>query len=516
MAELTGLSSAHIILLAVHLCINSDVSAIPHLHLQSQVNVDVFLRIILTFLPESLEPSRYISVLENLVEHSVPQVDEGVSIDSSPVNELSEAAARKRVRKLRLLPLQCPGQHNDDSESPFVQFLIHRAHRIDLETGLQPYILELLDHFVYVAGHIHLWLISTLLPVLRFNYEYHTHDGVTLFLEVAQSLDARSAVNTFLSKTGPRESGGNAGRDLRGLVSPWIYGNVKSKRRKLEQNGDARITSEPSEKPSMTEEWQAVNEWLLSTSIRDFPLVVEAIEDWAGPEDVDFGGYAEPGDLMTKDSLSEVVLDYGRAALAAVYATSDVGQEALTGSCNILSRVAHLDCIKNSPPLHLDEEITPLNLDLVSFASVSRASFLQNALLHPSNPLTSPTTSALAFLDAILLSVRTLISLGHSISCRASAEISLLGDEEIQLLEVRSILQNLKQTRKPSLNWQDVRHKLLWLKNWGKSLESVGGKSKNNAAHGLFWRIPLSTLEKEILQAMLSAQGKHDLLFTKI
>ncbi|PGH17727.1 hypothetical protein AJ79_00868 [Helicocarpus griseus UAMH5409] len=515
MTALSELSDAHLILLAVQLCINGDVSALPRLQsrFRGTPSVDIFLRIILTFLPESTEPARYTSVLENLANGSASQsAEEDADIDTASVSELSASAARKQVQRLHLLPLRYPGhQIQDESERSLVQFLIHRAHRIDSESGLQPFILELLQPFIHTSKYLQTWAISTALPLLRFNYEYHCENDVALSLEIIESLDSGSAVNILLSKTDLQDKGGDVGRDLRGLVGPWMYGNASSKRRKLnqlERLGSISIfDNQNNSTESRTSGWQDVNEWLLSTGIRDFPLAVEAVEKWSGPQDMDLGGYGEPSEPVLSDDQTQLVLNYGQAALAAIYATTETTPVSLDGSCRILSRVASLLDIPGHSILRIyQNELEPLDLDLTSLSDISRGAILQNALLEPSNPLTLPTLHSVSFLDAILVSIRTLNGFGHAISCRTAADTSLLASNEMQLSELRSVFETLQRDHKSGHDWRKIRLQLLWLRDWGCSGQSREHKMRARAGHGLFWRVPLVLLEVDVLKAMLSAR----------
>ncbi|EGC41012.1 protein transporter Sec39 [Histoplasma capsulatum var. duboisii H88] len=514
MKSLAELSDAHLIVFAVQLCVNGDVSALPRLqsHFHGGDNIDIFLRIILTFLPESTEPSRYTPVIESLVNRSTPPAeDENDELDLASVGELPTSAARKQVQRLHLLPLRYPGHAEHEPDIPLVQFLIHRAHRIDNESGLQPFIIELLEPFLHTSEYLQTWVISTALPLLRFNYEYHCENDVELSLDIIQSLDSGSAVNILLSKTESRDRGGDVGRDLRGLVGPWMYGHASSKRRKitqLERSGSIAIfdNREPSAE-SERDGWQEVNEWLLSTSMRDFPMAVEAVEQWSGPDDIDFGGYNKSEGLGLSIGDTQLSLNYGQAALATIYATTEATPETLDGSCRVLSRIASLLEIPGHSVLRIFEnDLEPLNLDLTSLSDISRGAILQNALLEPSNPLTFPTTQSIAFIDAILVSIRTLAGFGHAISCRAAADICLLASDEMQLSEFHSVVEALQRDHKTGRDWKKVRLQLLWLRDWGYSDQFEKLEAKLIPGHGLFWRVPLVLLEGEILKTTLNAR----------
>ncbi|PGH20436.1 hypothetical protein AJ80_03582 [Polytolypa hystricis UAMH7299] len=510
MTDLSGLSNAHLILLAAHLCATGDVSALPYLQakLHSILEPDVFFRILLTFLPESTDPARYISILQNLADEPVPEPT-NPDVDISSINELSEKAARKAVRKLRLLPLKCPKQQHDDTASTLVQFLIHRAHRIDAESGLQPFILELVKPFLHTSNALRTWFISTVLPLLRFNYEYHPENGGPLSLEIVENLDSSSAVNILLSQSEQNQREDLA-RDLRGLVGPWMYGYARSKRRKLSPPDERDAASVPADDNELTavglDGWQDVNEWLLSTSMKDFSLAVEAVQQWSGPSDLDLGGYEDPQEPIASDADAELLLRYGQAALATVYATDGTGQEILDGSCNILSKIATLLESEIPSTLHIHNKILPsLELSLKPLSDICRTSILHNSLLDPSNPLTLPSPQSIPFLDAILISVRILNGFNHSISCRTATDICLLGNEKTQYLELRSVLENIRQGVKAVRDWREVRSQLLWLRNWGHPHDNADS-DKHRDGHGPFWRVPLDSLEQEILKAMLAAR----------
>ncbi|KMP08122.1 hypothetical protein CIHG_09269 [Coccidioides immitis H538.4] len=512
MTVLLGLSDAHLVLLVVQLCSIGDISQLPGLlyHFRHPPSPDVLLRIILTFLPESLEPSRYTSVIKRLTldPSTVPTE---LDIDTSAIAELSCSEARKQVRKLRLLPLQYPGCPNDVLDTPLTQFLIHRAYRIDNECGVQTFIVDLIRPFVETSDFLRNWLISTILPLVRFNYEYHPDRESALSLELLESLDCKSAVNTLLSNAERRENGGNVDRDLRGLIGPWIYGHGKLKGHNV--NGNAQLA--PKTKPQASQDdfeymgWQDVNEWLLSTGIRDFALAVETVIRWAGPGDVDLGGYDDPKSTISEDIGGELISSYGQAAIAAIYTISECNKDTLEGAFCILSRIAGLLEIEGHSALQVQsDEILPPPLppSHIIPSNICRRNFLHNALLQPSNPLTYPTRESIAFLDAILVSIRMLNGFGHSMTPRHAAETCLLGDEESQLFELREVLGILKRDSKQSRDWDQARKQLLWLKGWGSEQTSMPCSAACDSHAGLFWRIPLALFEKEILNAMLMAK----------
>jgi hypothetical protein len=517
---LEELSDAHAILLATQLCAGGNVADLPILQARFPhcFPLERLLRIILTFLPESTEPSKYTSVLQELASSSNLPSDR--PIDTSAVQDLSESLARKRVRKLHLRPLQRPDEEDEiASADPLAKFLIHRAHLIDSETALQPLILDLIIPFYEHSPIIRTWLISSLLPLLRLNYEFYAHRDETISLEVLESMDDQTAVNILLSLMSSEENNMDLVNNLRGLIGPWLYGGNRSKRRRLNEAAQQSSVSfiEGSEKPQATElaGWEHVNEWLLSRSLVDRDSVVGAFTHWDGPSDVDLGGYDNGGTQLSEEQAKDLQVRYGQSGLAVVYAHADSSMAVLEGSFQVLTRVAKLLDLEDSSYLTPDSELPSVHYDTESMSSTSRASLLQNSLLRPTNPLTKPSPPSISFLSALLLSLRILTELGHLVPCRVAANMCLHSTEEMQLAELKSVVDST--VKQPNLNqdWSMVRQRLLWLRDW-QAEQFDNAWDEPSPYHGLFWRIPRDTVETEILKALLAAKGNtteiHSLL----
>ncbi|KAJ5130868.1 uncharacterized protein N7515_006907 [Penicillium bovifimosum] len=509
---LEELSDAHAILLATHACATGNVADLPILQAQFPhcFPLERLLRIILTYLPESTEPSQYISVLQELVNSSGHPPDR--QIDTTAVQDLTESVARKRVRKLNLRPLLRPDEEDEvASADALTQFLIHRAHLIDSETALQPLVLELIAPFYEHSPIIRTWLISSLLPLLRLNYEYYAHRDETISLEILESMDDQTAVNILLSLMSSEENNMDLVNNLRGLVGPWLYGGNRSKRRRLNEAAQQSSVSfiEGSEKPQASElaGWEHVNEWLLSRSLVDRTSVVSAFNNWDGPSDVDLGGYDNADTQLSEEQRNSLQVRYGQSGLAVVYAHADSSMAVLEGSYQVLTRVARLlnldvYCLY----LGSDSELPSVRYDAESISSTSRASLMQNSLLRPRNPLTNPSPSSVSFLSVLLLSLRILIDLGHLVPCRVAANLCLHSTEEMQLAELKSLVDSTVKQAKPNRNWSVVRQRLLWLRDW-QAEHSDNAWDEPSPYHGLFWRIPRDTVETEVLKTLLAAQG---------
>ncbi|KAJ5945526.1 hypothetical protein N7454_002365 [Penicillium verhagenii] len=509
---LEGLSDAHAILLATHLCAGGNVIDLPSLKAQYPhcFPLERLLRIILTYLPESIEPSQYVPVLQELTENSDRTYPDR-EIDTTAVKDLSEAEARRRVRKLHLRPLKRDEEEEEvESSGPLTRFLIHRAHLIDTETALQPLVLNLVLPFYEHQPVIRAWLISSLLPALRLNYEYYPNRDDTLSLETLELLDDQTAVNILLSIAGPERNDMDLVNNLRGLVGPWLYGSNRSKRRRLneaaQQNSISFIEGTPKPKATELVGWEHVNEWLLSRSLVDPDSVVKAFVNWNGPEDVDLGGYDENSPKIASDSANALLSRYGQSGLSVLYAQADSSKSSLEGSFKILSRVAELLSLEECSYLSSTDTVLPsVNFDAELISSTSRASLLQNALLRPKNPLTSPSPSSISFASALLLSLRILTDLGHVIPCRVAANMCLHSNEDMQMAELQAVVASTVKQPRSKENWQIARQHVLWLRDW-QAEHSDNGWDEPSSHHGLFWKLSRDTVETEILKALLSAR----------
>ena len=523
MASLESLSNAKAILLTTRLCARGDVASLPQLHnlFPKSLPLERLLRIILTFLPESTEPQSYIHVLKKIVgDESVEGFDNANDNNVMTfVENVSEAEARRQVRRIRLLPLKWPyDEENDDDGEPLTQFLIHRAHLIDSETSLQPLILDLLLPFYENRPTIRTWLISSLLPLLRLDYEYYPHSGETFSVEALESMDDSTAVNVLLSMTGDhRDRDADAvdlTKNLRGLIGPWLYGSDLTKRKRLNETSLRNSIVLPqgeavSEVTGQISGWQTVNEWLLSRYLIDRESVTSAFTTWNGPEDVDLGGYEDAGQQTKQQpetTLEFLRTRYSQTGLAVIYATSDSSKAALDDSIKILGRAANLVGLEDSSIFSSTDWSPSFDADFIE--SCSGVLLLQNVLLLPSNSLTQPSTSSISFLSALLASMQILNEHGHSIPCRTAASIYLYDREDRQRLELQSILTSITKYAKPGPDWRKIRERFLWLRDWKAGHHLGGVESSGPGCYGLFWRVSKEVVEAEILKAMLAARGK--------
>ena len=500
MAPVGELSASHVILLATRLCSDANIEALRTLRAcyPDILSAEAVYRIILTFLPEETDPAIYIPLLQDSRNEDVHFTSE---FDTSAVNELSEESVRAQVQQLhfrQVLPLK---SHHNGEQYLLSSFLIQRAHQIDLATSDLLTILQLLEPFLHESDPLRKWFISTLLPLLRKDYEYYPENPARVSLQEIEGLRGRAGVESLLQHARRNPVDSPIGRDLRGIVGPWKYGGSQSKRRKV-SHGDGMPKNNSNDLVDERGSWQDVNEWIVSTSFSDHGLASKAVAEWDGPRDVDLGGY---GAQEPDSTDGELTFRYCQAALATIYAAGDVSEQVMADCRRTLRRVKDLLSFErplNHNPLDTLPHIPPLP---ESVAEVSRAALLHNGLLQSDNELTRPSSHTLDLLDGVLISLRVLHDLKSPWSPRSVAETCLFSTEERQQQELQKILQQAVRTRGSDADWRSIRGRLCWLRLWRSDASGPNPVPKGFSHRALFWRIDAQYFERAFLGALLTA-----------
>jgi hypothetical protein len=282
-AKMSTLTTAKAILLAVQLTARSDLTSLQtllsqHQH-QHQIPRDTILRILLTHLPETLDPAEYVPFLEHLINGPDSRPEQiSVQLDTSSLEDVSDEQAKHSVRKLGLLKLAPPNLPSDAPNDPVVIFLYHRALRIDEATGLIAFIPRLLEPFLPRAPYLRNWLITSVLPLVRLNYDYHDGEDTSISIPKFGMLDANDAVKLLLSRTSKAPGEHTAslvGRDIRGMIGPWMYG-----RRKEDQTRTSEILEMQSKTSSTIDlytGWEETFAWILEQASTSWETAVQAI-----------------------------------------------------------------------------------------------------------------------------------------------------------------------------------------------------------------------------------------------
>ena len=520
------LSKDQCILLAVNFAAEANIKPLHALIPQRPdvLEPELVLRILLTYLPESVQPSKYTSFVHELVTHLWLEQHEPGDIDISSVKDISDATASKKVKKLGLRSLFPPSFPPGAPDDILIQFLCHRAYRIDVETGLLTLVPELLKPFLDRSEYLRTWFVSVVLPLLRLQYEYYPNSDASLSLDDFEKIDGAKGIELLLSKavrtkheiTSPTESEGTIGRDLRGLVGPWVYGHTERKRRKLgrgEENASTtqkRISLSGATEDDVTDhDWEYAYKWLTHKAVEDFPMVTNAVEEWNGPADVDFGDYM--GDTLYLEDELRHKLDkrYAQSAFAACYAVEANSAEAIDGAHGILVRLAELLDFEPPPDLATSVEQLPVIDRHASLLHESDSKIMldPDVLLQPDHPLTSPTLATFMLLQMLVYSAYQLSGLGHDISIVNLTKFRFYSDEEEQLAMVQKILHGLSTSgKRDDSHWSNDRGRLIWLWNWNIDPEEGALRGA-----GPFGNVSRDVLEKEIVKSMLST-GNYSLI----
>ncbi|KAF2417514.1 secretory pathway Sec39 [Tothia fuscella] len=533
MESISELSAGHIFLLTIHYASESKIEALRALAAERihDLNADLLLRIVLSYLPESADPTIYTKLVGELTrglyaERAWVNEQQFASVDTSSVKELSVAKAAKRAKRVaaNLLQLEHPSCPSRLCNDTLTQFLIHRAHRIDTQIGVLTLIPQLIDPFLERSEYLQKWYISTVLPLLRLGYEYHPTDHVPLSLDKIELVDGEQGVSFLLSRVadnGETDSGGTAlARDFRGLVGPWMYGYDQRKMTRPKPTARRRGTmtqelaletdrkvAEQSDRdhpqgPGTGHDWDYAFKWMARTSAQKFPLVAEAIDDWDGPSDVDLGGYHE-GPYLPEELQQQLHHRFVQAAFAAAYTAETDSRETVSRAHGLLVRIAHL--MDYIPPPDLATSVGQLphiNDDSPGFKDLAQSHMNAETLLRHGHPLTVPSLQTYAFLQLLIFSAYTFADIGLKMAIVDVARLRFQHGFDEQYSNIQKILHTLSTgVKKDEQQWITIRHKLIWLWNWNMDNDDTVAQFGS----GPLGRVDRATLEKEILKALLNA-----------
>ncbi|KAK4188220.1 Sec39 domain-containing protein [Podospora australis] len=492
------LSPAKLVLLAVHYAVKADMDSLTILAARHDtiLRKELLLRIILTYLPETLQSNKYVAFLEQLEKGELPDPS-SKDVDASSVESLSEDEATKRVRKLRLLPLKTNDTPVGADDDPISLFLIQRAYKVDEEAGLLNELPSLLLPFLDHSSYVRTLLVSTILPLLRRNVEYHPEEPVQYTLSAFQQLPDRVAVNLLLSQTGVREEDlPFVGRDLRGLVGPWLVDEKKWRKRR-----QSTTHTDGEDDDGICPGCDEVLRWITTQAAKNWKVAVSAVQQWAGPADADLASW---GVLeLTKEQHEHVEHAYAQAALASAYFISETSAEALEGAYSMVAKVADIRDLEPLPPLSSALAILPPLAEQIAgdITSSRNPTYLRNNPLSCSNALTTPSNATVAFLEALVLSAHILTKAGCPSTVRRAGELALLQDEREQKAEATKFIHAISNNGPKSDDkyWMRARNEVLWLRSWGSEEASTQIPPK-----GIFSQLKPEFLEVEFLKALLS------------
>ncbi|KAI9645746.1 hypothetical protein NHQ30_005178 [Ciborinia camelliae] len=512
----TDLDPEKVLWVAVQVTLKGDLRLLRTLvsRYRKVLRNEIVFRILLTHLPECLEPFNYVPFLQDLVTGNLVD-DSKDTIDLSGIKGMKTAEVNKKQRKLNLLPLLWKDAPVDVPGDHLVLFLMQRALRIDRLTGLLNLVPDLLTPFLSYSSYLRTWTISTVLPLLRLNYEYYPQAQRAFTIDEFETLDDMKGTKYLLSKTGkhPNTSGeedGSVGRDLRGLVGPWLYGDNRWKRRKVQNES----TAQPQAIASLEQAgiinhkyagWELVFGWITAEAGSSWETAVKAIEQWDGPGDVDLGGFGDGTVWLDEEDQRHLEQRYARAAIATAYLIPESTMEALTGVYRIISRIIRLLDLDKMPSLEAAAAIlTPIpNFEESDHLSLKNATYLRNDHLEEKNTLTNPNKVSINLLRALLVSAYLLTRVGEGCTVKRAGELALLQDEREQMIAFRGFISAI--SHRPGNEdrfWNKMRNELLWLRSWGA--EELEENTITNHGRGIFGRLSKEFIEVEIFKILLA------------
>ncbi|KAK3117366.1 hypothetical protein LTR53_001356 [Teratosphaeriaceae sp. CCFEE 6253] len=535
------LSRAKCTLLAVHYASSADIKA---LHSFTPTRADVLdpelvLRVLLTYLPESVEPRDYTGYVEEVASRLYLDYQrEDVALDLSPVQDLSEEQAQKQVKKLHLRECQHPSFPPHAPTDLLTRFLVARSYLIDEQAGLLNLVPQLIEPFLARNDYLRTWYISVVLPIKRLELEYYCGqdqlDARHVSLVEFGGWDAVKGIDFLLQNavkadgTVPmiEHSNTSIGRDVKGLVGPWMYGHTERKRRKLnfEPQESTETATRPadddstggsfrrvslsgvSEEDKTGHDWEYLFKWIVKRAKQDLIVVAHLIEDWDGPSDVDFGGFSEGGrDYIDEDVLRKLEVQYAQAAFAACYAADGTSQEIVRGAHGILARLAELLDFVPPPDLASSVDSLPrVDRHLTALETAQNvADLAPDRLLGPEHPLTTPRKETYMLLQMMVYSAYQLSSLGHDVALVAVVKLRLYATADEQLTLLQKVLHGLTEHGAPKddAEWDAQRKKLMWLWNWGIDAEDEQAAT----GAGVFGQVKREVFEEEMLKVFVNS-----------
>lgn len=510
----SDLEPATVLWLAVHFTAKADLRLLRTLvsRYRHVLRNDLVFRILLTHLPEYLEASNYVPFLQDLVSEELID-DSKDTIDLSAIKGFNPTEVNKKVKKLHLLPLRWKDAPADVLEDDLIMFLMQRALRIDENTGLLSEVAALLTPFLSYSSYLRTWTISTILPLLRLNYEYHTGTQPILTIREFEALDDKKGTKYLLSKTGMDlntsiEENTSVGRDLRGLTGPWLYGDNRWKRRKIQDESIPKPQAAVSlEQAGIINHkyagWESVFAWITAEAGISWATAVKAIEQWDGPGDVDLGGLDDGTVWLDEEDQRHLEQRYAKAALATAYLIPESSNEALEGVHRILSRILTLLDFGKMPTLEAAAAIlAPIPNFEESHLSHRNAKYLRNDHLEDNNTLTNPNEPSINLLRALLISAYVLTRVGEGCTVKRAGELALLQDEHEQLMAFRGFISSFShRTGTDDRFWIKLRNELLWLRSWGA--EALDKNTDPSDGRGVFGRLHKEFIEVEFFKLLL-------------
>jgi len=441
--SLYALSPAHVLLLAINFASASDLESFISLkNLYPRVLTPVATLTNLLFLPESLQPSTYVPILNSVLGGPEAYTSgtnkdslKNVKVDASSVADLSEKVVQVRVdRLLSTVPTlggvvpegNCVGHQELVSE-----WLQIRARNIDTETGMLSLVESLLAPFVGRLKKVDAYYNGTVKVLSRLVYEYDKHGEdssgeesrggetvrlggrLTRGLIQFEALPVSSGVKQLLS----RASHDTVIRDFTTLIIPYLhYRDTNTK----------------------MQGWKVVWEWLVSQGLR---MNYEVFTNWDWPQ-----GCGEGEDILMRQ--------YSSTGMAACYLCKEVDEDTWAMMDKIQKRIVDILrqwYVQNAPASQgFDRDLYVCHLKPKPTAS---------ELLSEKNKLTIPTLESLDLLGYLIYASRLL-----SLPLYSTARIRISGTKDEQKTVFVRYVRSGDWMKRTDAEWIKVIEAARWLR----------------------------------------------------
>ncbi|KAI5808086.1 secretory pathway protein Sec39-domain-containing protein [Peziza echinospora] len=521
-----ALSSSHITLLALHYASSSDVASLTTLRNQlltakakdggnSSARFDVLspatlLRVLL-FLPESLAPAEYVSLLEGILSGGAGDSGGGGDaknqnqnenhnnnnsnnnknggVDTSPVSSLSEGLAQRRLERLMEgIPTfdQVGGSNNGSGKetantktttaaaSAVTQWLVVRSRNIDTETGMLSLVQELLFPFMGRLPAVAAYFAGTVQVLSRLVYDADLHrEGSPGVVGGTGSVEGGgNGIGTGGVDEDAGENSSTEGRFVRGLVQFEALPVASAVKYLLLHTSKDTVVKDIvtlvcpylqfRDLNTRLEGWRVLWEWMVSQNLR---TIYEIYLHWDGPQGVGSG-----------DDIS--MQEYASTGMAACYLCKDVNTEQWDMMKKIQGRIVDvfgLRSIQSGGPKAFDKA---LYADSVMLKPTSRD------LLSKENMLTKPSLQSLDLLG-YLVSASAVLGL----PLYATAQIRITGTKEDQKALLTRYVRQGNWSKRTDQEWKHVIDASRWMR----------------AAAGVFEQLTEQECEEVLIRALLSA-----------
>jgi len=484
-----GLNDAQVLVLAAQLVATPD---LPTFRVLCATRRDVLTsitiyRTLLTYLPLDADPEleHHLALLIADIDQDFANfnsLDALVNVDDLEVP--SPSHAEQSLPELRLVKL--PAYHSLEPDDPLSNFVVAWIHKLERFNGIPASALALVDQFASQHPTLQTWSDTYLRPLYQLQNDFYPEQATSLTLQDLETTQGQTAVDILLAFATQSGASSTIGRDLERVVTPWVRGSNRVKRRKISRSG-------LEETSTSTTSWAHVNEWLLQTSHRNYNLAADAVQQWSGPIPLD----ASTDDLNQVNSDSDDMVSYVRTVLAMIYVSGHSDDDSrITTKKLLLQRAAHLAQLM---PPDFDQPLPDIP-EAGNLSAASRTDLLDSSFLSTHNLLTRPSTDTIELLYGVLSTQSVLSELKIDSTTSSVASTVIFESEERQKQELRTLLNQLPRMTRSNFSWLDIRTRLLWLRTWSSD-HSRGSTAPVAYLSG----ISDEYLESQIANAMLAA-----------